>query len=72
MADKFDNDLIGSDNTCWYSSDDNCNLNSTFNFDIVTPGFIFDEICKFANNKSSGLDGINVRPLKLAAPLVIL
>ncbi len=33
----------------------------------------FDEICKFANNKSSGLDGINVinvRLLKLAAPII--
>ncbi len=67
LADKFDNDLTGNIN----SSENDCsNLNSTFNFDIVTPEFIFDEICNFANNKSSGLDGINVKLLKLAAPII--
>ena len=31
---------------------------------------MFDEICKMGNNKSTGLDNLNIGLLKLAAPIV--
>ncbi len=64
LGDKFDNIASGD------MDNNGCNLNSTFNFNMITPEFVFDEICKFCNNKSSGLDEINVKLLKLAAPIV--
>ena len=44
--------------------------NDHFKFDIITPDFVFDEICNFSGNKSSGIDNVCMRLLKLAAPIV--
>lgn len=47
------------------------NTNSKYNyFDCITPEFVFDEICKMSNNKSSGIGNFNVKLLKLAAPII--
>ena len=63
LADKFNNNHENNV-TC------NKNISSHFEFDFVTPEFVFDEICKMSNNKSTGLDNLNIRLLKLAAPIV--
>ena len=63
LADKFNNNHENNV-TC------NKNISSNFEFDFVTPEFVFDEICKMSNNKSTGLDNLNIRLLKLAAPIV--
>jgi len=75
LASKFDNSssMFDGNNDSKHRSNNNNSTNfnsSKFKFDIVTPEFVFDEICKFVNSKSSGLDEINVRLLKLAAPIV--
>jgi hypothetical protein len=41
-----------------------------FKFDVITPDFVFDQICNFANNKSTGIDNDCIRLLKLAAPII--
>ena len=63
LADKFNNNHENNV-TC------NKNISSHLEFDFVTPEFVFDEICKMNNNKSPGLDNLNIRLLKLAAPIV--
>ena len=52
---------------------DNCDIDENdghFKFDVVTPEFIFDQICSFSNNKSTGIDNDCIRLLKLAAPVI--
>jgi len=44
--------------------------NNQFGFDVVTPDFIFDQICQFSNNKSSGFDDTCIKLLKLSAPII--
>ena len=41
-----------------------------FKFDLITPDFVFDQICNFSNNKSTGVDSVCIRLLKLAAPII--
>ncbi|XP_071963444.1 uncharacterized protein [Antedon mediterranea] len=56
----------------------NTNINKTtdytlvdkFKFDYLTSDYIFDEICKFSSNKATGIDNINCKLLKLAAPII--
>jgi len=45
-------------------------INKQFDFDYVTPEFVFDEICKMHNSKSPGFGNMNVKLLKLAAPII--
>ena len=63
LGDKFNNN---HDNTVSCTK----NISSHFEFDFVTPEFVFAEICKMSNNKSTGLGNLNVRLLKLDAPIV--
>ena len=63
LADKS-NDNHENNVTC------NKSISSHFEFDFVTPEFVFDEICKMGDNKSTGLDNLNIRLLKLAAPII--
>ena len=46
------------------------NDNDSFKFDDVSCDFVYNQICKMDNNKSTGLDQFNVKLLKLAAPFV--
>ncbi len=64
LANKFVNN-----NETKYTDNNPCNT-TCFNFDIVTPEFVFDEICKMDNNKSPGFGNLNVKLLKLAAPII--
>ena len=48
----------------------NVNIDSEFKFDLITPEYVFDEICKFSCNKATGLDGLDSKLLKLAAPVI--
>ena len=41
-----------------------------FKFDAITPDFVFDQICSFSNNKSTGVSNISTKLLKLAAPII--
>lgn len=50
-------------------SDQYCAV-SKFKFNEITPEFVLNQILKMQNNKSAGLDQINVRLLKLAGPFV--
>ena len=36
----------------------------------ITPDFVFDQICSFSNNKSTGVSNISTKLLKLAAPII--
>ena len=42
----------------------------TFKFTDITPDFVYKQICNMNNDKSPGLDGLNVKLLKLAAPYI--
>ena len=46
------------------------NDNDSFKFDDLSCDFVYSQICKMDNNKSTGLDQFNVKLLKLAAPFV--
>ena len=68
---------IGSKLASKFNNVDHSNLNqlpeettAKFDFDVITPEFVFDEISKMSNKKSPGLDNLNVKMLKLAAPIV--
>ena len=74
LAAKFDNCKNG--NTC-SSNNSNCSINvgdtqgqDHFNFDVVTPDFVFDQICSISNNKSTGIGNDCIKLLKLAAPVI--
>ena len=41
-----------------------------FKFDLITEDYVFDQLCSFPNNKSTGLDNFHVKLLKLAAPII--
>ena len=52
---------------------DRCSIDETdthFEFDVITPNFVFDQICIFPNNKSTGIDNVCIRLLKLAVPII--
>ncbi|XP_072043447.1 uncharacterized protein [Amphiura filiformis] len=71
LAQKFDN--VNKSDDANDVTNDECNnddVSSNFNFDFITPSFVFDEICNFSNKKSSGLDNFNVKLLKLSAPII--
>ena len=40
-------------------------------FNDVSCDFVYNQVCKMDNNKSTGLDQFSVKLLKLAAPYVI-
>ena len=68
---------IGSKLASKFNNVEHDNLNhlskvttAKFDFDVITPEFVFDEISKMNNKKSPGLDNVNVKILKLAAPIV--
>ena len=62
LANKFDN----------HDKDDmvDANTNALFEFELISPEFVFDELCKMNINKSTGVDNLSVMLLKLAAPVV--
>ena len=65
LASKFKcNDIEGVDH-CSIDEKD-----THFEFDVITPDFVFDQICSFPNNKSTGIDNVCIRLLKLAAPII--
>ena len=41
-----------------------------FQFDVITPDFVFDQICNYSNNKSTGISNTSIKLLKLAAPII--
>ena len=52
---------------------DHCSIDEKdkhFEFDVITPDFVFDQICSFSNNKSTIIDNACIRLLKLAAPII--
>ena len=68
LASKFnDNDF--TDHT-EHRNIDNNHDNEHFKFDVITPDFVFDQICIFSNNKSTGIDQVCIKLLKLAAPII--
>ena len=65
LASKFKcNDIEGVDH-CSIDEKD-----THFKFDVITPDFVFDQIRSFPNNKSTGIDNVCIRLLKLAAPII--
>ena len=67
LAAKFDNGLDNQNTWCTVNNDD---IDVKFDFEYITPSFVFDQICTFSNKKSPGLDNFNVKLLKLAAPII--
>ena len=72
---------IGNDLAKKFKHDSNINNNDVtisnvilehecFKFDAITPDFVFDQICSFSNNKSTGVSNISTKLLKLAAPII--
>ena len=71
MAAKFnynDNDDVDHCKSTYTDKD-----TEDFKFDLI-PDFVFDQIYNFsnANNKSTGVDSVCIRLLKLAAPIICL
>lgn len=64
------NSLANKFNNTGRNIDKSNSVDSTFQFDIITDDYIFDKICQLSNNKSPGLDGFQVKLLKLAAPII--
>lgn len=58
MADKFNEDNL---NSCNDTHSNKHASSSTFKFELVTPDFVFDQICKLSNNKSTGTDNISMK-----------
>ena len=52
------------------SNDSHSTNNGKFHFAMITEEYVFDQICNFPNNESTGLDHFHVRLLKLAAPVI--
>ena len=67
LAEKFNTGNVQSN---VYTSSSTNDSHSSFNFDCITSVFVYNHICDFSNNKSPGIDGFNVKLLKLAAPYI--
>ena len=65
MAKKFKHDSNIDNTTSNVILEHEC-----FKFDAITPDFVFDQICSFSNNKSTGVSNISTKLLKLAAPII--
>ena len=65
LAAKFDDDSLDNQRIDVNNDD----VDVKFDFEYITP-FVFKQICTFSNKKSSGLNNLNVKLLKLAAPII--
>ena len=77
---------IGANLACKFKSDQNVNIDQdidnnnrdnlssnvsdNFNFDFISDEYVFNQINKLSNSKSPGLDNIDVKLLKTAAPVI--
>jgi len=64
LASKFDG--VQNDN----NSNLCINTSENFTFHDISCQFVYEQICKMSNNKSSGIDDICTRLLKIASPVV--
>ena len=73
LASKFDSNQDKDDSVC--TDNGNTFMYPTDNYPVfafhsVSAEYVFDQICKFSNSKSPGLDDIDVELLKTAAPVI--
>ena len=69
LAAKFKCNNDGCDNVNICKNDTDIQI-VHFEFDVITPDFVFEQICNFSNDKSTGVDNMCIRLLKLAAPII--